>query len=193
MKTEVSHIDIFLDGVDLVLNSNTFLLRLEVINGTIVQLKDQLRQVIDSGEFKAQILQQDKLRGWNNYDLVREEKLIKANYSLQLQPIDEEDVESYFRLMLTVDNNPYNFWSPYNQQFDKPKAIALTRNFLSELSQNQSIAVYRLNTDFSYSQVEAYRKKGLMAYFEGDYGSDSATLVIRRDGPAYLILTNGLA
>lgn len=191
MKTEVSHIERFMDGVDTVLNSNTLLLTLNVRCGPIERLEKQIRQFIDSGAFKAQLLQQDKTRRWNNYSRVKDEQLIKLNYMLQLQLIPEVEVEIYFSLMLSVDRNPYNFWSPYSTQFEKPKSIALTKYFLSELSQNQQISVYRLNTNFSYTQVEAYRKKKRMAYFEGDYGSDSATIIVRGDGHASLILTNG--
>ncbi len=188
MKTVTSHISAFLDGVDTVLNSNTFLLTFNIEKE---RLEKGVRQFIDSGGFKSQILEQDQARGWNNYSKIKDEQLIKSNYKLQFHPLPLEKVETYFSSMLMAESNSYNFWSPYSKQFDKPKSIALTRGFLSALSQNQKISTCLMNTDFSYSHEEVHSKRGYMTYFEGEYGSDSATLITREDHQAFIILTNG--
>lgn len=185
------HVRNFLDGVDTVLNSNTFLLELTIESTDESEIKRSLEKFLRSGEFKTQIIAQDKLREWNNYSHTKNGEIIKPEFTILLEQVLPNDVVSYFRMMLTVEPNTYNFWSPYCKQFNSEKSEALVKNFIWELTIGIGYKVFRLNTDFSYTQVERNDRKNIMAYFEGDYGSDSATLILREDKVACLLLTNG--
>ena len=94
--------------------------------------------------------------------------------------------------MLTAETNNHNFWSPYNKQFDRTKAEVIVNNFIYELTLMQNYIVISTNTDYMYNRIEKYDNKDIIAYFEGDYGSDSSTLIIREDNRGFLLLTNGI-
>ena len=99
--------------------------------------------------------------------------------------------EDYLISMLTTNaDNIFN--SPYNKELDQQKAQQLTKNFIDALSQQQSIEIYKMNTDYMYNRQDKPSGKKVMTYFEGGFGSDSSTLLIREDNKAFLLLTNGL-
>lgn len=192
---------LFLDTVDTVLNSNTFLLKTEVDFDSIEELKTDISNFIKSKDFTNQLLEQDVTRNWWNFQTFDSKgnhlskcktEFVKPNFEIQLDELDEEKALLYLRAMLTVEKNNYNFWSPYDKQINTDKAIDIVKNFIYEIVVDKQWKFFTLNTDFGYSKTEKRNKKTTMAYFEGDYGSDSASLIITEDKKAYLLLTNGI-
>lgn len=195
MNLNTPHIKAFLDGVDLVLNSNTFLLELKADFTDAEKATEEVSEFIRSGTFKNQILKQDLERGWENYHYLGvpdvEGDLFKPNFRIELKELSNEASIDYLRNMLTIEQKESDFYSPYRNQMEKNKAQQLVVNFLHELLLQMNWKLFQLNTDFSYTREEI-RNENEMAYFEGDYGSDSATLFVREDGRAFILLTNGL-
>ena len=192
----------FLDKVDTVLNSNTFLLKTKIAFENVLETERNLHDFISSGKFKKQILKQDIIREWTNYHQVNDDgKLVitatgilaKPTFKIQLKRLTKAASLTYFRSMLTVetDTNNYNFWSPYSKAINSTEAMLYVQNFLGKLGEGQEFIVYTCNTDFCYSIGEQYHNEKVMGYFEGDYGSDSMTVIIRKDNEAFILLTNG--
>lgn len=201
MNLNKENIKQFLDSVDHVLNSNTFLLSLKVDYNCPEKTIEQLTEFIDSGNFQKQILEQDVIRNWNNYQYLNPEsllfeasskELIKPNYNIELKEIEKEKKIDYLVLMLIVEPNKYNFWSPYGRQYDKSTAKNILSTFLDEIVESRRWRLFTLNTDFCYSQVDDYNDEEIMSYFQGDYGSDSASLIIAENDDGFLLLTNGV-
>jgi hypothetical protein len=186
--------------VDIVLNSNTFLVKLTLEYDDAELSAQQFEEFMKSGQLKEEVLNQDIHRGWYNYHSlngkgeyrVREKgNLIKPKSKVILNELKKKEGYRYLRTMLTVESNQHNFWSPYGKQVDQGKAEALVYNFLAEITSGFEFRIFTLNTDFIYSQVEKHKNKDCMAYFEGDFGSDSATLIKVESDTAFLLLTNG--
>lgn len=186
----------FLDAADQVLNSNTFLLELRADFTNPVQAQADVAEFIRSGEFKKQVLEQDIVREWENYHIkghpVLEGDLFKPGFEISLAELPHNDAVSYLRNMLTIEVEGTEFFSPYGNQLPQITGQRLTVNFLEELMLQMNWKLFRMNTDFSSSRYELKRKKEL-AYFEGGFSSDSATLLVREDQCAFLLLTNGIA
>lgn len=189
--------NLFLDTVDKVLNSNTFLLKTEVDFNSVKQTKVEISNFIKSNDFIHQILEQDVIRNWNNYYEINHAQendinFVKSDFEIKLEELNENEALYHLRTMITVEKNNHNFWSPYNTQIDKNKAMDIVNNFLYEITIDKKWKLFALNTDFGYSKTEKRNKKTTQAYFEGDFGSDSASLIVREDKEAYLLLTNGI-
>lgn len=191
MIIEQEHIKKLLDSLDTVLNSNSFLLELSVSESSEENTQEALADFMNSGEFKRQLLEQDALRGWNNYSDLRSAEIIKPNFEIHSKPVIKNGAIAHLRSMLTTEPNNFNFWSPYSKQLKPEQAEAIVSSFIWQLCESPEFDMYLINTDFSYNQVERKGSKKHLAYFEGDYGSDSATLIVRSDLTAYLLLTNG--
>ncbi len=201
MNFAPQNIKLFLDSVDLVLNSNTFLLETTADFDSIAQTRIDISEFMALGGFKSQLLEQDLIRDWTNYyslndhgeyTLTANGELVKPDFQIELTEVSQEAAFHRLRAMLTVEPNSYNFRSPYHQEMEREKATTLVRNFLNSLMLALNWKAYLLNTDFCYSRVEQDQNPNVTAYFEGDYGADSATLLVREDGKSYLLLTNGI-
>jgi SAM-dependent methyltransferase len=109
-------IKVFLDSVDTVLNSNTFLLQFEVTSDNI---STELLDFIRSESFIKQLANQDKERGWfnmhyydhktNSYKL-RHGNILKDRIELKVKEIENEKSE-YLIAMLTGDTSKGRFFS----------------------------------------------------------------------------------
>jgi len=195
------HINRFLDEVDNVLNSNTFLIKLELDFSDSIQCQHQFTSFAKSEKLKSAVLKQDIERDWFNYHsvsnkgeyIIKEQgPLVKQNDEITPSELTKEKGLRHLSAMLTVEQNDHSFWSPYDKQIERNKAEALVKNFIDELTCQQDFKILTLNTSFMYNKVDKYSESQYMAYFEGDYGSDSATIIKVADGTAFLLLTNGI-
>ena len=191
-----STINKFLENVDIVLNSNTFLLNLTVDFNNTKKAQHQLEVFAYSGNLKAELLKQDIERDWLIFHTINEKDeyiLLEDGYLVKLEvEISTEQGFQYLRSMLTIEPGKHNFWSPYNKQIAMDKANELVKNFLYAIANDQIIKFYTLNTNFIYNFSEIRNTDETMAYFEGGYASDSATLLVREDSAAFMLLTNGI-
>ena len=200
MFLEKKYTKLFLDLVDEVLNSNTFLLQTEINFTSLEQTKKDIHRFL-SENFTHQLLEQDIARGWDNYYIANHKgnrmpmdniSFVKPSFDIQLQELDYEDALYFLRTMITVEKNDYNFCSPYSKQIETEKAIDIVKNFIYEIAIDKDWKLFVLNTDFGYAKTAKYHPKNTLAYFEGDYGSDNASIIVRADNAAYLLLTNGI-
>ena len=91
----------FLDNVDLVLNSNTFILPFNI---RLNNVSDSLQLFLATDNFQNLMLQQDKDRGWNNmhyFDKAGQQKvkpgnLLKENFKLKCAGLIFIKVKTHF-------------------------------------------------------------------------------------------------
>ncbi len=197
MNISVAPIKHFLDAVDKVLNSNTFILEFEICTDDI---EKELETFLFSDNFTNQILEQDKERGWYNFhyfdNKTAENKkksgtLTERNFRLQIiQP--SYDKKEYLMSMLTCDASIANYFSFYNNQIKTEKARIIIDELTDYLTlYNEEWDLYIVQPSFLKSMDKSYGNKEELIYFGGAHGNDSAT-IIRYYNKAYLILTNGI-
>ncbi len=181
----------FIEGVDQVLNSNTFLLEAIISYNDSKQATADMTVFAESGDIEKQIIKQDAER-WGNYSVSqRKGKMVKPNPILNLTVLAEADALLYLRSMLTVEKTIGKFWSPYSKAMERSKADAILEAFIWELTLGQKWKFYTLNIDFCYAYGDKSSKVKILHYFEDEYSSNSASLIVREDNKAFLLLTNG--
>ena len=185
----------FLDGVDIVLNSNTFLLTFDIKNGSVTK---SLEAFIKSNDFITQIIRQDSERDWYNMQyfdnldstfIQRPGNLISKTIELKIDT-PQVDKREYLIAMLTGDTSIGRFFSFYSYQKERNEAETIVDNFISYLSTNADWTLSVVKPDFLKDNVQENAKKGELKYFNGDYGNDTATLIECRN-KGFLLLTNG--
>ncbi|OQP64627.1 hypothetical protein [Niastella populi] len=196
MDISIEPIKTFLDAVDTVLNSNTFILRFDLNSNDI---NTELLNFIKSESFIQQLANQDKERGWYNmhdFDYktesykLRKGNIFKDKILLKIKEVENEKSE-YLVSMLTGDTAKGPFFSFYSKQLEKEKSIELVDNLTSFLSVYSNWRLFIVEPDFLKNAVEVYSKEEDLRYFEGDYGADTATIILTKD-KGYLLLTNGI-
>lgn len=196
MDISAKPIKTFLDSVDSVLNSNTFLLRFDSKG---FDLHTEFLSFIQSDSFIEQLAYQDRERSWFNMHYfdnktesykLKKGNILKDNIELNVKEVENEKSE-YLTAMLTGDTTKGRFFSYYSKQIDKEKARAIVDNFTSFLSVYESWRLFIVEPDFLKDAVEVYSKEENLRYFEGDYGNDTATIILTKD-KGYLLLTNGI-
>jgi hypothetical protein len=196
MNVSPKPIKTFLDAVDLVLNSNTFLLHFYAKTS---ELNADLANFLKSESFMEQLAEQDKERGWymlhyfdeqtESYRL-RNGNILKDSIALSIEEVQQERME-YLRAMLRGDTTKGPFFSFYAQQLGVEEARSIVDDFSSFISGHSEWRLFIIEPDFLKSAVEVYAQEGDLRYFEGDYGNDSATVILTREN-GYLLLTNGI-
>jgi hypothetical protein len=188
---------VFLDAVDRVLNSNTFLLPFATRTGRI---GEDLRKYLESPEFQREILKQDVERGWHNLQYSTDDavswqpkpgQLLKKGYELIISspPIGKQE---YLVAMLTANLQAGNFFSPYGQQLDTPQAVAIVDTLVEWMFGRQPWQLCIVNPDFLYSADDFKGKyHEALFYFEGERGCDHA-IVLQGPVTSWLLLTNGI-
>lgn len=194
-KTNDQVIAAFLDGVDRVLNSNTFMLSFHLNDQ---DLPAALHSFVHSDDFVKQMLQQDIDRQWHNMHIYNEEEnqyevrsgtLVKENATLALSGPHTEGLQ-YLVAMLTGDFSKGSFYSFYNTKLTSEDAMSLVSDLIEFLFSNEKWQLFTIEPDF-LTTAEEVGLTSHICYFEGDYGNDTATVLT--DGKmAYLILTNGI-
>lgn len=198
MELDISQkpIKTFLDSVDSVLNSNTFLLEFEIKTDNI---KTDLLNFIRSDSFIRQISNQDIEREWfNMHDFdyktkthkIRKGSILKNKIELEIKEI-ENGKNEYLTAMLTGDTTKGRFNSFYSKEIEKEKAKAIVENLTSYLSLYSNWKLFYVEPNFLKNAVEIYSKDEELKYFEGDYGNDTATIILTKNN-GYLLLTNGI-
>ena len=196
MYISAKPIKTFLDTVDIVLNSNTFLLQFD---SKTTDLNSEFLNFLQSESFIEQLAYQDRERSWfnlhyfdnkaENYKL-RKGNILKDKIELKIKEVENEKID-YLTAMLTGDTTKGRFFSFYSKQIDKEKARAIVDNFTSFLSVYENWRLFIIEPDFLKDAVEVYSKDEDLRYFEGDYGNDTATIILTKD-KGYLLLTNGI-
>ncbi len=196
MDIRPAPIKIFLDSVDMVLNSNTFLLEFDPLTADI---NAELYHFLHSASFIEQLAKQDIERNWlnmhyfdntlNAYQL-KNGHILKDNMCLKMQEVVNEK-NDYLVAMLTGDTSAGRFLSFYSKQLDKVKAKNVVDHFTSYLSVYEAWRLFVVEPDFLKNATEKYPKGEELRYFQGDFGNDSATVILTKD-KAYLLLTNGI-
>lgn len=196
MDIRLAPIKMFLDSVDMVLNSNTFLLEFDPLTADI---NAELYHFLQSESFIEQMAHQDLERNWlnmhyfdntlNAYQL-KNGHILKDNMSLKIQEVVNEK-NDYLVAMLTGDTSVGRFFSFYSKPFDKQKAKSIVDHFTSYLSVYETWRLFVVEPNFLKNAVEKYPKGEELRYFQGDFGNDSASLIITKN-KAYLLLTNGI-
>lgn len=169
----------FLEAVDTVLNSNTFLLYLPFINADITRQKwqEKLLTYLGSDQLDNDILDNDYFRKWFNYTTLDEKALEKNELVNLLQilffkrknkvkinaffpkkrGISQED---YLTAMLTdertikIQETGVTFYSPYNKGLSMVQAKEMTQDFITCLFEKENWQLWTINPDFMYSRYE---------------------------------------
>jgi len=190
----------FLDALDQVLNSNSFLLDCP-IDLTIDDSASRLEALIRSQAFKDLLIEGDIERGWMNYgewdpEANRYTRLHhgghfhRAGCSLTMHALDRAAVRQRLVHLLTGTA------SPYHRQLSESAAAPLVGAFLDELLGEHPEEWAFLAVDPTFLHTSGYygnptRPPGSddFAYFDGGEG-DSSTVFYRR-GATWMLLTNG--
>lgn len=163
----------FLDKVDRILNSNTFLLSFDVSSKDRSQA---IRSFIYSDSFVTQIVQHDIDREWYNlhyYDeyvktyQVRKGTLVKGECELQLSKALPNKL-LYLVAMLTGDVSYGKFFSFYQQQLEYEEAKELTSAFIEFLFKGESWELYTLEPNFLTNVEEVHSPDGIFYFEQGD-------------------------
>lgn len=188
------NISTFLDAVDSVLNSNTFLLQ-TTVSADRGAIESQIEGFL-KGDCEAQLFRQDEERDWhflNIFDVEtmsyqrREEVFVKPNLKVQVL-CEVTDPNRYIVSMLTADPNIGNFKNFYGTQKSKLEAEEIVTGFLTELTKSKPFQTFALQPDFFYNKTD---KVSELYYFEGENACDTATCFLCFD-TCYLLLTNGI-
>lgn len=162
-------------------------------------IKTDLLDFIRSDSFINQISKQDIEREWfNMHDFdyktktytIRKGNLLKNKIELEIKEIENVKSE-YLIAMLTGDKTKGRFNSFYSKQIEKEKAKAIVENLTSYLSIFSDWKLFYVEPNFLKNAVENYSKDEELKYFEGDYGNDTATIILTKKN-GYLLLTNGI-
>ncbi|KOY87251.1 hypothetical protein AD998_14820 [bacterium 336/3] len=193
----------FLDAVDMVLNSNTFLLYIPEANLQMptFQWQNHVRAYIGSDSFDQDLVQQDILRKWNNFTRSKStSKCFKRKNEVQLKtsfiPLPYLEAMLTDERVIEIPETQSIFYSPYNKGIETKQAKNLVKNFINALFGESFWQLWTVNPDFLYSKGDI-RKLGqpvnFLAYFMGSdcLATDSASLLIN-DQKAFLLLTNGV-
>ena len=162
-------------------------------------IKADLFDFIRSDSFINQISNQDIEREWfNMHDFdyktktykTRKGSILKSKIELEIKEIENTKSE-YLIAMLTGDLTKGRFNSFYSKQIEKEKAKAIVENLTSYLSLYSNWKLFYVEPNFLKNAVEIYSKDEELKYFEGDYGNDTATIILTKNN-GYLLLTNGI-
>ena len=186
----------FLDAVDSVLNSNTFLLAFDI---NTKDIREALWNFLNDPNFIQQLANQDKQRGWYNlhnlnldtqtYEL-KKGNIVKDESQLKIE-IPHFDRKEYLIAMLTGDTTKGRFRSFYHKQLKREIAEAIVNSLSYYLFSNKNWALYIVYPDFLKDAIEVYSKDESLRYFEGDYGNDNAS-ILKCGKKGFLLLTNGI-
>ena len=120
----------------------------------------------------------------------RKGSILKSKIELEIKEIENTKSE-YLIAMLTGDLTKGRFNSFYSKQIEKEKAKAIVENLTSYLSLYSNWKLFYVEPNFLKNAVEIYSKDKELKYFEGDYGNDTATIILTKNN-GYLLLTNGI-
>jgi hypothetical protein len=187
----------FLNAANHVLNSNTFLLK---INISPDNWQTQVVDYLMSTQFDEDMFEQVAVR--MRYTDSEKTYFRKKNPP-RFEAIIKPKRYCYNMLAAELQSNQeikipflgYGFYSPYQKTLPKEKARKITNAFFNTLFQGEDLlAAWAISPDFIMDTREARKEpKGtVLTYFYGEDGipTDSATLLLGSK-TAYILLTNG--
>jgi hypothetical protein len=186
----------FLDAVDSVLNSNTFLVEFEVVEN---QVATDLLSFLKSAFFISQLTQQDLEREWFNlHDFdgqtgnfqIRKGSLLSETLNLETEQIADEKLE-YLTAMLTTNSENWGFCSYHSQGLDYTTSKSLVSNLISFLCNCDEWHLYVIQPNFLKFVDDTYSNGEDIRYFERKNSNNTAT-VIQCNNKGFLLLTNGI-
>ncbi len=195
LDTSIRFIKDFIDSIDIVLNSNTFLLTFEIVDDTLVE---SFKTFIKSKDFITKTIYQDSERDWLNLQCfdsddncykIRPGNLVSETAELKIS-LPEIDKREYLIAMLTGDTSIGSFFSFYSYRKERAEAEMIIDNFVSYLLTDSHWNLFIVQPNFLKDRLQEYAKGDEIKYFDGDYGNDTATL-IQSGNKGFLILTNG--
>ena len=180
----------FLDTVDIVLNSNTFLLKFYIHSNNV---SESLFSFLKSESFIDQLAQQDKDRDWylfHDFDNDTDRYKLKQGNILKdkinLQVINSEfNGREYLIAMLTGDMSKGLFYSYYSSQVEREIAETIVDDMLLYLIKGNQWELSIYQPDFLKDSTNDN-----IRYFEGSGGNNNAS-VIKYKKTGFLLLTNG--
>lgn len=183
----------FLDGVDSVLNSNTFLLTAAVPSTSKPTDAGRIRAFIASAGFSRALLRQDREREWDLFHEWNAAMTDRVPVPLPLvrpaeprpRAMSESEARALLVSMLT-GGGIRGFRSPYRKELDIDVARNLTGALLATLLRGQPGRFYALDLGFLFP----HGADGA-GYLDGA-GSDTATAILT-DSQTSILLTNGMA
>lgn len=196
-------IALFLDAVDAVLNSNTFLLPFARQGASVVSA---LQAFLHSPALAQELLQQDRQRDWYVFHCFDVEEmayrprrglpLVLPHTQIIAQPLLGCG-QVYLQDMLVCDGDKQLFFSPYQRPLSPPAAARLVADLLDCLMPNQPWQLWQIQPNFL--RVRAPEQDGDgewedsedWAYFEAGGSANTATVLLAQQ-QAYLLLSNGL-
>lgn len=186
-------IDAFLSAVDLVMNSNTLLLKFVTnVDFSVDNQQQVLHTFLRSHAFEEMMLAVEHDRGWSNlascFDEEDEAKrpLVQEGFRATIAPLSHDQLLDRLRWMLC------DAFSPYRQQLSPGEAEPLVQDFARE-------ALVGVDPSWSYGAVEPDFLRSTCYYSDEDPvdpayfdGSESDTATFMHWGRlCYLLLTNG--
>ena len=192
-----------LSAIDRVANSNSFLLEFSADASTPVG--EAFADFLKSGDFKRQMVEQDRERGWMNYSVLdlesgeysgeaRPGDFVVDDFQLDIRELGAEKLRG--RLTSTLTSGK----SFYRRAYGPEQAAEIVDEFLSygiglkEGEEQGGWKFYDVLPNFLYRKDLVARKeqgegKETLAFFDGE-GFDSCTLM-RRGQSILALLTNG--
>lgn len=205
LDTEVEN---FLRTVDSVLNSNTFLLIIPLIEQP-KDLKGFLSEFIRSKQFKELMIDQDKIRSlgcYSYYDFIEGEvvevrnyigEFYKPNFELSMEKISYDGLEKILLSMITTNK------SIYKKQLSSDNASPIVNMFLDKIFKGNNMKdltdkwnIYSVKPNFLNKTYIINENSGeeeqneRFCYFD-DWGFDSCTVFYNKKR-LYMLLTNGM-
>ena len=197
---EAAAVQLFLDKVDQVLNSNTLILTFQANFQDLALAKRDVTQFLKAPDFKDRLFSAALERGWSNFYYcdnnnnqlkpIPNFRFVKYEFDLEWELLTRRKGAPYLRLMLMGNDVERIFMSPYQKGLSKEEAVPIVRDFLNTLIDKQQYKLLKLDINFAYSIAEI-RQKRWQTYFCDGIAANTATLLIREDNSAFLILTNG--
>lgn len=186
----------FLDAVDQVLNSNTFLLS---FHGQEDNLAESFQKFIEC-DFMDQLILQDAHRDWDNYwyygqddakNAYKKEQVVRHQFNGSIQRMQPEHRLAYLEDMLTTKSIMHHFKSPHQRSIPEYIAAEIVHNFIEAIMSGRPWRLFQVTPNFCYTLLEQEEDPDIIGYFGGNGFGDSASILLRDDNKAYLLLTNG--
>jgi len=180
----------FLDALDEVLNSNTFLLEFNISNSDI---EKSIIDFIYSDSFELQILEQDIKRKWFNDHsidyktkefIVKKRNVVNKNTSIITYRLDNP--KEYLIGLLMAEIQIDYIQSYYSKQKTRLEAEILVDNFVGTLFNDSDYNLFYIKPDFTNQDP-----KNLNYFDKNEFASNTATAIVGIE-KGYILLTNGI-
>lgn len=182
-------IQVFLDAVDLVLNSQSFFIVIDVLDEYIGETNTAtLQSILFSKEFDQQWAKQDKQREWNLFEEWQQanpkSNKIKQKVELDIELL-EGDLHNYW-MDLLMENSSRGFFSPYQKGLTFDQAQQLVERVVNIFDCKNGVEFYKISPNFLYTVGN--KNSGLGYFWNCGLDTVSAIYTSSKIG---ILLTNG--